>query len=118
MPPATGDDKRTRLMIKAKRLGHVTFETPDLARAIAYYTEVVGLVLISRGEREAFLSTRIGQLAVELRLGAQARCEQLSFEIEPTIEHADVVRRLAEHGIKADECSDAAPGISRCVTFS
>jgi catechol 2,3-dioxygenase-like lactoylglutathione lyase family enzyme len=105
-------------MIKAKRLGHVTFETPDLARAIAYYTEVVGLVVNARSEREAFLSTRIGQLAVELKVGAHARCDQLSFEIEPNVTSADVVRRLADHGIKAHECSDSAPGIGRCVAFS
>jgi catechol 2,3-dioxygenase-like lactoylglutathione lyase family enzyme len=32
-------------MIKAKRFGHVTLETPDLERQIAYFTEVAGLVM-------------------------------------------------------------------------
>ena len=32
-------------MIKTKRVGHATFETPDLDKAIAYYTDVNGLVL-------------------------------------------------------------------------
>ncbi len=35
-------------MIDAKRLGHVSFETPDLDAAIEYYTAVVGLHLTAR----------------------------------------------------------------------
>lgn len=105
-------------MIKAKRLGHVTFETPDLARAIDYYTGVVGLALASRSERDAFLSTRLGQLAIELKLGAQARCEKLSFEIGPNVDFADALRNLSKHGIQADERSDAAPGLGRSIVFS
>ena len=35
-------------MIKPRRIGHATFETPDLDRMIDYYTEVVGLVLAER----------------------------------------------------------------------
>ena len=31
-------------MIKVKRIGHATFETPDVERQIDYYTGVVGLV--------------------------------------------------------------------------
>ncbi len=31
-------------MIKAKRSGHATFETPDLDKTIAYFTGVSGLV--------------------------------------------------------------------------
>jgi catechol 2,3-dioxygenase-like lactoylglutathione lyase family enzyme len=32
-------------MIEAKRFSHVTFETSDLERQIAYFTEVAGLVV-------------------------------------------------------------------------
>jgi catechol 2,3-dioxygenase-like lactoylglutathione lyase family enzyme len=35
-------------MIKPSRVGHATFETPDLDRAIAYYTDVNGLVLSAK----------------------------------------------------------------------
>src|SRR5262249_15192312 len=59
-------------MIEAKRLGHVAFTTPDLALAIEYYTQVVGLVVTSRDAHQAYLSTRLGQLAVELNVGSEA----------------------------------------------
>ena len=32
-------------MIKVLRLGHATFQTPDLAKAIEHYTQVIGLAL-------------------------------------------------------------------------
>ena len=35
-------------MIRPRRIGHATFETPDLEKAIAYYTETMGLVLAAR----------------------------------------------------------------------
>ncbi|MBX9772911.1 MAG: VOC family protein [Xanthobacteraceae bacterium] len=105
-------------MIQAKRLGHVAFETPDLEKAIAYYTEVIGLVLTSRDKNKAFLSTRIGQLAVELGLGTQTQCEKLTFEISPNSEFSDVMRRLADLGLKAERRSDAVPGEGKSVSFT
>ena len=66
----------TNVMIKVLRIGHATFETPDLAKAIEHYTQVIGLSLAGREDKRAFLATKIGQLAIELQQGAQARCSQ------------------------------------------
>ena len=35
-------------MIKLRRIGHATFETPDLERQIDYFTQVVGLAPAGR----------------------------------------------------------------------
>ena len=35
-------------MIKVLRIGHATFETPDLAKAVDHYTQVIGLLLAGR----------------------------------------------------------------------
>ena len=61
-------------MIQARRIGHAAFETPDLDRAIDYYTQVNGLVLAEREENRAFLASKIGQLVVRLDRGASAQC--------------------------------------------
>ena len=45
-------------MINAKRVGHATFETPDLEKTLAYYTEVNGLVLSARDKGRAFLASK------------------------------------------------------------
>jgi catechol 2,3-dioxygenase-like lactoylglutathione lyase family enzyme len=36
-------------MIKVLRIGHATFETPDLAKSIDYYAEVTGFAVAARG---------------------------------------------------------------------
>ena len=53
-------------MIKVLRIGHATFETPDLTKAIEHYTQVIGLSLAGREDKRAFLATKIGLLTVEL----------------------------------------------------
>lgn len=105
-------------MIKVLRIGHATFETPDLSRAIEHYTQVLGLSLAGREEQRAFLGSRMGQLAIELRQGAEPRCTTLSFEVAADSDFADIKKRLAQHGIAAEERSDSAPGVARLLSFS
>ena len=38
-------------MIKPRRIGHATFETPDLEKAIAYYEKFMGLLVAERPHR-------------------------------------------------------------------
>ena len=104
-------------MIQAKRLGHVAFTTTDLAPAIDYYTQVVGLVLTSRDQHQAYLSTKLGQLAVELNVGSEARCEKLTFEIAPQ-ETAEVMQRLSDHGLKPQQRTDSSPGLADVISFT
>ena len=53
-------------MIKVRRLGHATLTTPDLERQVAYYTDVVGLVLVERSQDRAFLACKLGLEAIAL----------------------------------------------------
>jgi hypothetical protein len=47
-------------MIKPRRVGHATFETRDIEKQIAYWTEVAGLVLAEREKKRAFLASKTG----------------------------------------------------------
>jgi catechol 2,3-dioxygenase-like lactoylglutathione lyase family enzyme len=47
-------------MIAARRISHATYETPDLARQVDYYTQVIGLALAAREADRAILATRLG----------------------------------------------------------
>lgn len=104
-------------MIKARRIGHVTFETPDIDRQIEYFTQVVGLVLAGRDGSSAYLTTRVGQLAVQLDQGAVARCTRTSFEVAPGLEPAEIQKRLAASGIDSSRRSDPAPGMKNAIVF-
>lgn len=105
-------------MIQMRRIGHITFETTDVERQIDYYTNVVGLVLAERDKHSAYLSTRVGQLAVQLDSGAEARCTSLSFEVTPGMAHNEIVRQLTTIGIASELRSDSAPGMKSSVTSS
>ena len=45
-------------MIKLLRLGHATFETPAIEKAIEHHTQVIGLSLAGRDGKRAFLAAR------------------------------------------------------------
>ena len=104
-------------MIKVRRMGHATFETADLDRQIEYYTQVTGLALIAREKGRAFLAARAGTLAIELRQATEKRCAQLSFQVAPDEDFADMAKRLAADGIKSDIKSDAMPGTPKVISF-
>jgi len=104
-------------MIKLLRIGHATFETPDLAKAVDYYTQVAGLALAGRETGRAFLATKIGQLAIELQEGAQARCSKLSFEVAPNADFSDLQKNLSGHGVKSELRNDSVPGQPKVLTF-
>ena len=97
-------------MIQARRIGHATFETPDLDRAIDYYTQVNGLVLAEREPGRAFLASKIGQLVVRLDEGSNAQCTGLSFEVAPNADFAAMSRQLDEEGIDNELSQRLDPG--------
>ena len=70
-------------MIKPKRIGHATFETPDLEKAIAYYEKFMGLIVAEREKDRAFLASKVGPLAIQLNKADRAHCIKLSFEVAP-----------------------------------
>ncbi|MEX2034398.1 MAG: VOC family protein [Xanthobacteraceae bacterium] len=105
-------------MIKVLRIGHATFETPDLAKAIDYYAEVAGFAVAAREPNRAFLATRIGQLAIELQQGAQAQCSKLSFEVAADADLADLQKELSAHGVSAELRGDSIPGTPKLLAFT
>ncbi len=82
-------------MIKPRRIGHATYETPDLQKMIDYYTQVMGLVLAEREKDRAFLVTQIGQLAIQLNKADAERCVMLSFEVAPDSDFGAMTRELS-----------------------
>jgi len=104
-------------MIKASRIGHATFETPDLDRAIAYYTEVNGLVLNAKDRSHAFLASKTGLLTIALERGGAANLKRIAFELSPRTDFVEAIAQLATFGVKCEMRSDAVPSIARTLTF-
>jgi catechol 2,3-dioxygenase-like lactoylglutathione lyase family enzyme len=104
-------------MIKPRRVGHATFETPDLEKAIAYHTQVNGLKLAEKEKNRAFLATKVGQLVVQLDRADHAQCASLSFEVSPRSDFGELARELEKDGIKSELRNDSVPGISKVLSF-
>jgi catechol 2,3-dioxygenase-like lactoylglutathione lyase family enzyme len=104
-------------MIAVKRISHATLETPDLARQIAYFTDIVGLVPVARENGRAYLATRVGDLAVELEQAAAPRCARLSFQAAPDADLDELRRRVEGEGLRCEVRTDPAPGIAKAIVF-
>jgi catechol 2,3-dioxygenase-like lactoylglutathione lyase family enzyme len=105
-------------MITPRRVGHATFETPDLDKALAYYTEVNGLVLNSRDKDRAYLASKTGLLTIALEKGPDAGLRRISFEVSPKADVADMAKKLSADGIKSELRSDPVPGIGKVLAFN
>src|SRR5207237_10549088 len=108
-------DSEETTMIRHRRIGHATFETPDLDRGIAYWTEVVGLVLAEHEKGRAFLATKTGLLVVALEQAPRPSCTRISFEVAPNSDFADLAKTLAADGIASELRNDAVPGIGQVL---
>jgi catechol-2,3-dioxygenase len=104
-------------MIKAKRIGHATFVTPDLERQIDYYQNVVGLTVVACDAKSACLGSRHGQLSIVLEQGTEQRCSRLAFEVSGQMDTPALIRHLSELGITAQAASDPLPGVTRQLSF-
>ena len=104
-------------MIQVRRLGHATLVTPDLERAIEYYTEVIGLKVVGKDRNSATLATQVGMEAIALERGGEANLARLAFQVAPGTDLADCMKRLSEHGIHADRRSSISPGVDDAITF-
>jgi catechol 2,3-dioxygenase-like lactoylglutathione lyase family enzyme len=104
-------------MIDVKRIGHATFETPDIDRQIDYFTQVVGLVLAERQNGRAYLATKVGDLAVQLERGDVSRCARLAFQVAPGTELNDIRKGVEAEGLRCEARNDTSPGIPRVVAF-
>jgi catechol 2,3-dioxygenase-like lactoylglutathione lyase family enzyme len=104
-------------MIRVKRIAYASFETPDIERQVAYYTDILGLTLVTRDKDAAYLSCGQGEPAVILRRGSRPACTRLAFQVAPETELGELARQVTGHGISVRRQSDAAPSIFDVVAF-
>lgn len=105
-------------MIKVRRLGSVTFTTPDIERQVDYYTYIMGLVVSARDAGRVILATPAGEEALVLECGDHAQCTSISLQVSPKDNLKDVAKELAGHGIAIECRSGVSPAVSDVVSFS
>jgi catechol-2,3-dioxygenase len=105
-------------MIPAKRLGHVTFETPDLEHQIAHDTQVVGLHVVTKQKQRVILATHLGDEVVVLQQGPEQRCVALSLHVDSSVDLAAAAKELGAQGIASERRSDVTPRMADALAFA
>jgi catechol 2,3-dioxygenase-like lactoylglutathione lyase family enzyme len=85
---------------------------------VAYYSDVMGLIVTERDKNRAFLATRTGYEAIALERGDAPALTRLSFQVAPDADFAAYARALSEHGIKSEQRNGISPGAARALTFT
>ncbi len=104
-------------MITVRRIGHATFETPDVEQLVTYYTQVLGLTLVERDADAAYLASTLDHHSVVLRRGDVARCARLAFQLAPDADLGAFAKQLGKHGLATERRHDPQPSISDLVAF-
>jgi catechol-2,3-dioxygenase len=104
-------------MIDVKRLAHMTLTTPDVARQVEYYENIVGLVPIEQTADRAVLATRLGVESVVLEQGEKPDLARIAFQIAPGTDLAAAARELAARGIASELRSGITPGVAQALVF-
>src|SRR5262252_2536680 len=98
-------------MIRVRRIAHASYETPDIDRMVAYYTEILGLSLVEQEKNTAYLASTLDHHSIVLRKGPAPKCVRLGFQISPNIELSEFERQIAAAGIETRRKRDPEPSI-------
>lgn len=104
-------------MLKALALGHVSFDTRDPEKTLAYYQDILGLKIIDRVGGRSYLASRSGSEALVVRTAESSKCSGFSFQLSPAVETKDALNALVSCGVKADLRSDPHPQIGESIAF-
>ena len=85
---------------------------------MAYYSDVLGLIVTERDKDRAFLATRTGLEAIALERGEVPTLTKLAFQVAPDADFAAYARILSEHGIKSELRNGISPGAARALVFT
>ncbi|CDX32988.1 Glyoxalase/Bleomycin resistance protein [Mesorhizobium plurifarium] len=104
-------------MVNVNRIVYAVFQTPNLQGQIDHYTKILGLTLVERDGKVAYLSTSGDHHSLVLREGSEARCEALGFQLPPTADIGEYENQIRAHGLKTERQADPQPSIKDAIVF-
>ncbi|SFN30021.1 Catechol 2,3-dioxygenase [Pseudonocardia ammonioxydans] len=93
---------------RVSKLVYLGFDTPDVARMVDYYTNVLDLELIEKDHNRAFLTTNFDHHCVVLTKGGPKARAVVGYEVHEEL--GDAQRRLQDAGYDVERRSDIGPG--------
>jgi catechol 2,3-dioxygenase-like lactoylglutathione lyase family enzyme len=105
-------------MIAVRRMGHATFPTPDIARMTEYYTAVLGLQVVDRTAREAWLACPGDRHSVVLREAGEAACPGLTLQVAEDADLDELRAQLDAAGVTHRTATDSGPDLPEVVSVT
>lgn len=103
--------------LQVRRLAHATLTTPDIAKQVEYYSEVLGLCVVEQTRTRAVLATRTGLEAIVLEQGDRMGLPRLAFQVAPDSDLDELAAGLEDHGLAVERRSGITPGVGDAITF-
>lgn len=106
-------------MLHIAKIGYAGFDTPDVDAMLAYYTQVIGLTLVERGDDgAAYLRSVLDHHTIVLYPSTQRRLRHTAFQIEGGQSLKEVAQELREQGIHVEVQTDSQPGVPELLQFA
>ncbi|MBA3842611.1 MAG: VOC family protein, partial [Actinobacteria bacterium] len=95
--------------VRVARLGYVGFSSPDVARLLEYYTNVLDFELVENSPSRAFLTTGFDHHCVVIeKAEAMSGRTFVGFEVHGSLD--DAAKRLTDRGYEIERRTDVGPG--------
>ena len=104
-------------MIRTTRISHTVFETPDLARQVDYYANVLGLVVLDKSPKQAFFGGPSGQEVISFVAGSSNHCLSVAFQVAPEFDFSRTADELKKAGITCQRKSDPSPFVAEVAVL-
>lgn len=101
-----------------KQIGYATFETPDIGRALAYFTEFLGLTEVQRDGRTVYLACPSDVCSVVLKEGAAPAVTRLALQLAPDADLDAVAAGMTAKGVAVRRQTDARPDTPASLTVT
>src|SRR5690625_5992023 len=106
-------------MIKPFKIGYADFAVKEIEAMEHYYTNVMGLTLVEKGENGTrYLSTGLDHHNIVLTPSNQSDLQCMGFQLGKQYELKDVEKQLKQQGISAELKSDARPGLLKLLELT
>lgn len=105
-------------MIGVKQIGHAAFETPDLEKAIDYYTQYLGLTEVKRDGTTVYLACQFDYHSVVLKQGTNAAVTRLGLQLAPDVDIVAFEKQTAAKGVAVTRATDVGPDMPVALTVT
>jgi catechol 2,3-dioxygenase-like lactoylglutathione lyase family enzyme len=101
-----------------KQIGYATFETPDIGRAVAYFTQFLGLTEVQRDGRTVYLACPSDFYSVVLKEGAAPAVTRLALQLAPDADLDAFAAGMTAKGVAVRRQTDAGPDAPATLTVT